>query len=68
MKKSNLNKKLQFNKETVAKLNNDQMNNVNGGLDTWTRALTCYGYACTGYTACGVASLPWCATFPPPKD
>ena len=32
MKKVNLNGKLSFNKETIAKLNNEQMNVVKGGL------------------------------------
>lgn len=39
MKKKNLNQKLQLNKETIANLNNNEMNNVKGG--TITQVETC---------------------------
>ncbi len=40
-KKIKLNGKLSFNKETIAKLNDDQMNNIEGGTITYSVLATC---------------------------
>jgi predicted metal-binding protein len=49
MKKVNLKNKLSLNKETVANLNNIQMNEVNGGqVPTKTCYTYCIGCAQTG--------------------
>jgi natural product precursor len=59
MKKIKLNNKLQLNKETIAKLNNDELKNVKGGEEqtlsitsrcTWTaycqKTRTCNSFTC----------------------
>jgi hypothetical protein len=70
MKKVKLTKKLQLNKETIAKLNENQMTNIQGGtMSRWTICLgdcavtcvpTCYGTSiveCPEPTAdCGVTT------------
>ena len=45
MKKVNLNGKLSFKKETIAKLNDEQMNSLNGGATnlTYQTCKTCPG-------------------------
>ena len=52
MKKKNLNQKLQLNKETIANLNNDQMNELKGGLTQ----------VCTQVQTCGWKSECICTT------
>lgn len=51
MKKVKLNKKLQLNKETIAKLNSQQMNNLMGGLITINEA-TCPAISTCVLQAC----------------
>ena len=72
MKKIQLNKKLQLNKETVANLNNDQMNNINGGgVFSWFGATcqqtlckdakcTVVGVTCGSNTQCDVSCNSEC--------
>lgn len=56
MKKKNLNLKLQFNKETIAKLNNDQLNEVKGG--TATQVQTCGWKSECNCSAHGATCVP----------
>ena len=51
MKKVKQNKKLQINKETIAKLNSQQMNNLVGGLFTFVEA-TCPAISTCVLQAC----------------
>ena len=66
MKKAKMAKKLQLNKETVAQLNNDNLNSIYGGdivTDTCTTpfttcntvVLTCYNHGC---------DITWMCTHP----
>lgn len=58
MKKIKIKGKLSLNKETIAKLNDTQMANVNGGA-TNSRNICTYprDYTCPGNTACGGQTL-----------
>lgn len=52
MKKQNLNNKLTFNKVAIAELNDDQLNDINGGTNEIIRAIviaTGYGTWLTVY-------------------
>ena len=64
MKKIKLNKKLQLNKETIAKLNNDQMNGVKGGASETcvTNCGTCATYCGTCVTCAGCETITACYT------
>ena len=46
MKKVKLNSKLSLNKETIANLNNDDLNNIKGGADNSQKS-DCCGYTKT---------------------
>lgn len=52
MKKMNLSKKLSLNKETVAKLNNTEMSQINGGAvwKTWVLSRCITGPSGTAYS------------------
>ena len=56
MKKVQLNKKLQLNKETIAKLQNEDMNNIKGGKPCWTFVGNCSAN-CTGTDICCYISI-----------
>jgi len=53
MKKVNLNKKLQLKKETIARLNNDQLNKLQGGTRD-TETVTCQTYENCQKSICGM--------------
>jgi len=58
MKKVKFNKKLQLNKETISNLNNDQMNQLQGGTSL-TKALTyCGGRTCINWGATCLTNCP----------
>ncbi|MBS1651129.1 MAG: class I lanthipeptide [Bacteroidetes bacterium] len=58
MKKVKFKGKLSLNKETITKLNNEQMANVNGG-GTNSQNICTYprDYTCPGYIGCGGNTL-----------
>ncbi len=70
MKKINLNKKLELNKNSIAWLNDDKMNNINGGDEDATKSWfsvckSCVATNCTcltdnGHSLCGNSC--YCAT------
>ena len=56
MKKVNLNGKLSLNKETIAKLNDDQMNSIKGGATHFPCIVTQGQVGCLPQTRNGAAS------------
>ena len=54
--KKKINKKLQLNKQTIAKLNNDEMNNINGGKTVPTFVGNCTA-GCTKTDICCIVTL-----------
>ncbi len=53
MKKQKFNKKLVLNKETIAKLNGEEMNEVKGGTDTINTFATVCNSGCVTCQTCG---------------
>jgi len=65
MKKVKFSKKLQFNKETIANLNTDQMNMIQGGYSStecYTPKYACNPTITLGPVCCNPTQTPGCDT------
>ena len=63
MKPKRLNKKLSFNKQTIAKLNVEEQKHLKGGVDnsdSYCTGITCE--ICDSDISCEVRKCDWCYT------